>query len=79
MDRLTMVVVRERSPTFMNTHSDSIHDFNVTYSVMCVSTVQNNVCITYIIIAHTHYDTELMGCVVIITVSHFDFGCYLAA
>ena len=38
MDRFTRVVVRERNPTFMNVHSDYIHNFDHIYSDSYTST-----------------------------------------
>ena len=73
MDRLTRVVVRERNPTFMSSHSDYIHNFDYTYSDSYTSTtvyITINFHITCI-----HCDTELTDCLVIITISEFDFCC----
>ena len=74
MGRLTrVVVVRERNPTFMSTHSDCIYNFDHIYSDSYTSTTVymainfHSTCI--------HCDAELTECLVIITISEFVFCC----
>ena len=52
MDRFTRVVVRERNPTFMNAHSDYIHNFDHIYSDSYTSTTVYTW--QLIFIAHTY-------------------------
>ena len=72
MDILIRVVVKGKSPMFMNTHTIYNHSTH-TY---CDSTIPTTVIIKIFPSTYTVTLTPQIACLV--TVSHFDFGCYLA-